>query len=98
MARQPDFQDVNNFLGKCSEEMMRYIELQINFAKDVRTYQLEYTVSNEEFAHEYGCEVSHVLNLRKGATDISIKDMAKLRTLYANRIAEERARLKVAGE
>lgn len=93
MARRKiDYKDVNDFLGKCSEEMMRYIELQINFAKEVRTYQLEYSISNEEFAREFGCEVSHVRKLRKGATDISVKDMAMLRVLYANRIAKERAR------
>ena len=98
MKDEVTFSDVNAFLASCSDTMMRYIELQTSFAKDVRTYMLEYDVSSEEFAAEYGCSVDQVALLRCGGCEVSIKDMATMRTLWANRIAEENAKLKVSSK
>jgi hypothetical protein len=93
-----DYLDVNDFLSRCSDDMMRYIELQTAFAKDVRTYMLEYSVSDDEFAKEFGCDIEQVRLLRCGGCDISLRDMARLRTLYATRIAEDNANLKLASK
>ena len=96
MSRKLNYQDVNDFLSKCDFNLIRYIELQLGFAKDVRTYKLEYAVSDEDFAVDFGCELNQVEKYMKGALDVSIKDMAKLRTLYAKKIADEKAALQVA--
>jgi len=98
MKNKVTFSEVNTFLAGCSDTMMRYIELQTAFAKDVRTYMLEYDVSEEEFASEYGCPIDQVALLRCGGCEVSIKDMATMRTLWANRIAKENAQLKVTNK
>jgi len=91
-------QSIYKFLSECDEHNIRLIELQLEFAKDLRYYQLQFAVSNEDFAKEFNCSVPQVAKLRKGATAITLVDMAKLRTLHAGRIAEEKARDKVKVE
>lgn len=91
-------EDALDFLSRCDDDLLRFIELQLGFAKDVRAYQLEYGISNKEFAREYGCDLEQVSRLRQGSTDITIKDMARLRTLYACRIAKANANVKIVSE
>lgn len=96
MALKVDYDDVKAFLNRCEEPMLKYLELQLAFANDVRSYQLQYSVSNEELANEYCCDLDHVKKMRKGATEVSLRDMAKIRVLYANRISKENESIKVS--
>lgn len=91
-----DSSKVYKFLSECDSEIIRFIELQLQFATDIRTYQSKYVVTNEELAVEMRCDVARVEDLQRGSCEVSLSDMAILRTLYAKRIAEENANLKLA--
>lgn len=92
---KPSFEQTQEFLAGCDDIILRYLELQLGFARDIRNYQLEYNVSDKEFAVEFGCDISKVPLLRRGATEISLRDMANLQSLYAFRISSEKAMIKV---
>lgn len=96
--KKATFEDVEQFLKTCEESTLRFLELQLEFAKDVRYYQLKYGITNEEFALEYRCSVAHVEDLRKGSCELTMMDLANLRTIQAERHVKENARLKLASE
>lgn len=95
MTNKPH-QEILDFLESCSEVDLKTIQMNIKLAEDIKHYQNTYVISNKELAREFGVSKSEIKKMKKGAYDFSLKEVAKIRTMYAEKMAEENASIKLA--
>lgn len=91
-------QEIFDFLETCSDTDINFISLLINYAKDLKQFQSEYSISDAEMAKLMNMSKSDIQKIQKGAYNVDLGHIAKLRVLYADEMAKSKAAIKLASE
>lgn len=93
-----DYADVTAFLDKCNENLIRFIELSLAYAREFREFQSEFKLADNDVAVLLNREVNEIAKLRKGGTNLRLSDITELRSARAQEFEKTFRKIKVGSE